>query len=80
MTQAISTCDTDNLDVTDSDEDIVITDVTRPRGSPREEQHYQKWKQKLRVELIREHFEAQNKSRAVSKPILLQMLNLTQNH
>ena len=79
MTQAIPTNVIDNLRVTESDEDIVVTDVTRPRGSAGEKQQYEKWKQQLRIELIREHLEAQKKNNTERKPVLLQMLNLTQN-
>lgn len=79
MNQAISAYDTNTLEVTDSEEDIVITDITRPQGSMRERQQYQTWKQKLRMELIREQIEAQKKNRGAGKPVLLQLLDLTQN-
>ena len=80
MTQAISANAIDNFINLENEEDLVITDVTRQRGSTRDIKQYEKWKQELRIALIREHFEAQKKNGAVHKPILLQMLNLSQNH
>ena len=77
MTQTISTFVIDSLRGADSEEDIVITDISRPRDSTREIQQYEKWKQKLRIELIREQYEMQKKKGADRKPILLQLLRST---
>lgn len=79
MTRAIPAHATDNLELTDREEDMVITDITRPQGSTREKQRYRKWKRKLRNELILEQYEAQRKKSAARKPVLLQLLDLTQN-
>lgn len=76
MTQAISAHAIESSRVTDSEEDIVITDITRPPRSTRERQGYEKWKQKLRMELIREQYEAGQKNSAARKPVLLQLLDL----
>ncbi len=75
MTQPVSTIALENFEGINSEEDILITDVSRPPGSAREKQQYEKWKQNLRIELIREHFEVQKKNKAARKPVLLQMLD-----
>ena len=79
MNQAVSTCSLNDLDFTDSEEDFVITDVTRSTGSKRKTEEYEKWRRQLRIALIREHYEAEQKKTAVRKPILLQLLNLEEN-
>lgn len=79
MTQLISTNAIHRFEATDREEDIVITDVTRSHGSAREQQRYDKWKQKLRIELIREQFEMQQNSNPDRKPVLLQLLNLSRD-
>jgi hypothetical protein len=75
MNQTISTNTIDNSGVMGSDEDIVITDVTRPQDSTQQIQQYEKWKQKIRIELVREQNEVRKKKCTMRKPILLRLLN-----
>ena len=79
MTQPVSTAAIYDSEARDREEDNVVTDVTRPVRSPREIQQHKKWKQNLRIELIREHYQAQEKNTDTRKPVLLQMLNLKQD-
>ena len=76
MTKAMPAYVSDYLGAASNEDDIVVTDVSRAQTSPQDRQRLEKWKQKLRIELIREQFEAQEKKNAAQKPVLLRMLTL----
>ena len=75
-TQAIPAYVVDYLGAADSEEDIVITDISRDRASAQDRQQLEKWKQKLRIELIREQYQSQQKEKISPKSILHQLLKL----
>ena len=72
MTEAMPAYVIDYLKAEESEEDLVITDISRGQDSRKEKQQLEKWKQKLRIKLIREQYEAKRKKRAINK---LQLLN-----
>ena len=76
MSEAMPAYVSDYLGETGDEDDVVITDFSRARTSLRDRQRLEKWKQNLRVELIRERFEAQKKKSAADKPALLRLLAL----
>ena len=61
----------DYLKAAESEEDLVITDISRGQDSTQDKQQLEKWKQKLRIKLIREQYEAKRKKRAIKKLPLL---------
>lgn len=76
MTEALPACVIDYLGAADSEEDIVVTEISREQTSTQDRQQLEKWKQNLRIKLIREQFEAENKSSANQQSILHRLLNL----
>ena len=75
-TQAMPAYVIDYLGAADSEEDIVVTDISRNEASDNDKQQLEKWKQKLRIELIREQYESQSKEKTSPKSILHQLLKL----
>ena len=74
MTEAVPAYVIDYLNTADDDDDLLITDISRGQDSVQDKQQLEKWKQRLRIELIREQYEAKKKHRAVNKPALHRLL------
>ena len=80
MTQALPAFVNEYLATADSEEDLVITEVSRVHASAEDRQRLEKWKQNLRIQLIREKFEAQKKEDACHPSILHRLLNFPGAH
>lgn len=79
MTQAMPAYVIEYLEAAEDEEDLVMTDISRGQDSTRDKRQLEKWKQDLRIELIREQYRARKKQGAADKPVLRRLLDFTHN-
>ena len=57
----------DMLQATDGTDNSLISEISQSLGLMTEKQRYERWKEKLRKELVREHISAEQKNDSTTK-------------